>query len=90
MCLLTTCPIMGSRLAFTSATLMAMVLKYPTNSQEISGRARTKCFLAKAGPRDSSLVPGTSTWPHRWLLPGSSETDTEEGLAHGPRSVSER
>ena len=81
MSLSTTCPIMGSPLAFTSAILMAMVLKYPTNSPEISGRATTRSFLAKAGPRDSFLVPGTNTWPHRWLLPGSSETDADGSLA---------
>src|SRR2546429_9277285 len=77
MFLSSTCPIMGSLLAFISVILMAMVLKYPTNSPEINGRATTKCFLVKAGPRAFSLAPGTRNWPHRWLPPGSSETDAD-------------
>ena len=35
---------------------MAMVLKYPTNSPEINGRATIKCFLAKVGSK--GLFPG--------------------------------
>src|SRR5919202_6314559 len=78
MSLSSTCPIMGSLSAFISVILMVMVLKYLTSFPEINGRATTKSFPAKAGPRGSSLALGTRSWPHRWPQPGSSETDTEE------------
>src|SRR5438132_4018720 len=88
MSLLSTSPIMGSPLAFISVILMATVLKYPTNSPEINGHATTKSFLVKAALRASSRVPGTRNWPHRWPLPGSTETDADGSPAMPLLSVS--
>src|SRR5215467_3283147 len=77
MFLSSTCLIMGSRLVFISVTLMAMVLKSRMNSPEINGHATTKSSLAKAGPRASSLVPGTRNWPPKRLPPGNAKTDAD-------------